>query len=102
MGETCCEPMAVEEEGETERENFSHTLISRKKFLGRENFPEREGGWKKEENMEERRIDRLENVPPRQLHPPCNDRLEKKRRREDLNQQEEAKREMRENSKKRI
>ena len=30
------------------------------------------------------------------LRPPCNDRLEKKRRREDLNQQEEAKSEMRE------
>ena len=39
--------------------------------------------------MEEMRNDRLENVPPCLLRRPHNDRLEKKRRRQDLNQEEE-------------
>ena len=41
------------------------------------------------ENMEERRTDRLENVPPHLLRCPRNARLEKKRRREDLNAKSE-------------
>ena len=52
--------------------------------------------------MEERRTDRLENVPPCLLHPPRNDQLEKKRRPKSTGRGEEAKRKMRENSEKRI